>query len=145
MSRARVDEHLLALLRLADVERRGGEIDDELRPREREVGRGRAGLPDVLADREADGRLAEPEEDEVATLGEVAVLVEHAVVREELLAVDRLHAPSAHTAHAFARSRSNHGVPTSATMPSVCARDLLDATRAPRGRTPGRRSRSSGG
>ena len=94
--RARVacarDEHLLALLGLPDVERRRREVDDELRAGECEIGRGRAGLPDVLADRDADGRVAEPEEDEVATLGEVAVLVEDAVVREEVLAVDGLHA-----------------------------------------------------
>ena len=49
---ARADaEHLLALAVLADVERRGGDVDDELRAGEREVGRRRAGLPDVLADR----------------------------------------------------------------------------------------------
>ena len=91
--RARVarprDEHLLAVLRLADVERRGGEVDDQLRAGEREVGRRRARLPDVLADRDPpDDRIAEPEQDEVAALGEVAVLVEDAVVGEEVLAVD---------------------------------------------------------
>ena len=37
--------------------------------------------------------LSEPEQHEVAALGEVAVLVEHAVVREELLAVDSAHPP----------------------------------------------------
>ena len=87
------DEHLLALLGLADVERRRGEVDDELRSREREVGRGRPGLPDVLADRDPDRGLPESEDDEVAALGEVAVLVEHAVVRQEVLAVHALNAP----------------------------------------------------
>ena len=53
VARAR-DEHLLALAVLADVERRGGDVGDELRAGEREVGRGRAGLPDVLADRRPD-------------------------------------------------------------------------------------------
>ena len=48
------DEHLLPLLGLADVERRRGEVDDELRSREREVGRRGPGLPDVLADRDPD-------------------------------------------------------------------------------------------
>ena len=37
--------------------------------------------------------LAQADEQEIASLGEVAVLVEDAVVREEVLAVDRLHAP----------------------------------------------------
>ena len=35
-------EHLLAVLGLADVERRGREVDDQLRAREREIRRGRA-------------------------------------------------------------------------------------------------------
>ena len=81
-------EHLLPLLGLADVERRRREVDDQLRAREREVRRRRPGLPDVLADRDPDGRLSEPQDDELAALGEVAVLVEDAVVREEVLAVD---------------------------------------------------------
>ena len=84
-------KHLLALAVLADVERRGRDVDEQLRAREREVGRGRARLPDVLADRRADQRVAELEQDEVAAGREVAVLVEDAVVREEALAVDRLH------------------------------------------------------
>ena len=99
LSRARVDEHLLALLGLADVERRRREVDEQLRAREREVGRRRPRLPDVLADREPHGRLSDPEEHELAPCGEVAVLVEDAVVREEVLAVDR---------RARARSRRRH-------------------------------------
>ena len=87
------DEHLLPLLGLADVERRRGEVDDELRAGEREVGRRRPGLPDVLADRDPDRGLPESEDDELAALGEVAVLVEHAVVRQEVLAVHALNAP----------------------------------------------------
>ena len=86
------DEHLLAVLRLADVERRGRQVHDQLRARQREIRRGRAGLPDVLADRDADGHVSEPKQHEVAAGCEVAVLVEHAVVREEVLAVDALHA-----------------------------------------------------
>ena len=85
-------EHLLTVLGLADVERRRREVHDQLRSREREVRRRRARLPDVLADREPNGRLPDPEEDEFTALREVAVLVEHAVVREEVFAVDRLHA-----------------------------------------------------
>ena len=81
-------EHLLALLRLADVERRGGEVHEQLRAGEREIGRRRARLPDVLADRRPDERVAEAEQQQVAALGEVPMLVEDAVVREELLAVD---------------------------------------------------------
>ena len=86
------DEHLFAFLGLPDMERRRREIDDELCSRESEVGRGWPGLPDVLADRDSDGGLAETEDDEVASLGEVPVLVENAVVRKEVLAIDGLHA-----------------------------------------------------
>ncbi len=95
--RARVagscDEHLLALLGLADVERRCREVHDQLRPGEREIRLGWPGLPDVLADRDADGRLPELQDDQVASFGEVAVLVEDAVVREEVLAIHGLNAP----------------------------------------------------
>ena len=69
------------------------EVDDQLRAGEREIGRGRTGLPDVLADRDPDGRVPDAQDDELASLGEVAVLVEDAVVREEVLPVDGLHAP----------------------------------------------------
>ncbi len=95
--RARVarpgDQHLLALLGFSDVERRGREVHDELSSGESEIGRRRARLPEVLADRRSDVRVAEPEQHEIASLREVAVLVEHAVVREELLAVDSAYAP----------------------------------------------------
>ena len=83
-------EHLLAVLGLADVERRGRQVDEQRRPGEREVGRRRARLPDVLADRETDERVAELEQEELPSGGEVPVLVEHAVVRQEVLAVDAL-------------------------------------------------------
>ena len=85
-------EHLLAVLGLADVERRRREVHDQLRPGEREVGRRRTRLPDVLADRQPHRRLPDPEEDELTALREVPVLVEDAVVREEVLAVDGLDA-----------------------------------------------------
>jgi hypothetical protein len=58
---------------------------------EREIGRRRPRLPDVLADRRADERLAQPEQVHLATRLEVAHLVEDAVVREEALRVDGLH------------------------------------------------------
>ena len=87
------DEHLLAVLGLADVERRGGEVHDQLRAGEREIGRGRAGLPDVLADRRADEHVAAAEQDELAAGGEVAVLVEDAVVGEDSACDRRLAAP----------------------------------------------------
>ena len=90
VARAR-DEHLLAVLRLADVERRRGEVDEQLGAGEREVGRRRARLPDVLADRRPDQRVAEPEQQQLAARREVAVLVEDAVVRQEALAVEALH------------------------------------------------------
>jgi hypothetical protein len=59
--------------------------------REGEVGRRRPGLPDVLADRRADKRVAAAQEDEPAPGLEVAVLVEDPVVGEELLAIHGLH------------------------------------------------------
>ncbi len=86
------DEHLLPVLGLPHVERRGGEVDDELGSREGQVGGGRARLPDVLADGRSDEDVADLDEDEVATLEEVPVLVEDAVVREEVLPVHGLHA-----------------------------------------------------
>ena len=82
-------EHLLALASLAEVERRGGDVRDHVRAGEREVGRRRPGLPDVLADRRPDERLAEPQQEQLAAGLEVPVLVEDAVVRQEPLAVDR--------------------------------------------------------
>ena len=82
-------QHLLALAVLADVERRGGDVEHDLRAGERQVGRRRAGLPDVLADRRARDDVAEAEQQQVVARGEVAVLVEDAVVRQEALAVDR--------------------------------------------------------
>ena len=84
-------EHLLALPLLADVERRRRDVHDQLRTCQREVGRGRPRLPDVLADRRPDERVAVLEQDEITAGREVAVLVEHAVVRKEPLAVERLH------------------------------------------------------
>ena len=51
-------EHLLALAVAVDVERRGGDVGEQLGAREGEVGRGWAGLPEVLADRRPDERLA---------------------------------------------------------------------------------------
>ena len=80
---------------LADVERRGGDVRRQLGAGKRQVGRGRARLPDVLADRRSDERLAETQQHELAAGREVAVLVEDAVVRQELLAVDALTSPSA--------------------------------------------------
>ena len=90
VARAR-DEHLLAFLRLADVVRRRGEIDEQLGAGEGEVGRRRARLPDVLADRRPDQRAAEPQQQQLASGREVAVLVEDAVVRQVALAVEALH------------------------------------------------------
>ncbi len=52
VARAR-DEHLLALAIAPDVERRRRDVHDQLGARERQVGRGRPRLPDVLADRRA--------------------------------------------------------------------------------------------
>ena len=84
------DQHLLPVLRLADEVRGGREVDDQLRAGEREIGGGRPRLPDVLADRRPDEDLAVPEQDQLPARGEVALLVEDAVVGEKALAVERL-------------------------------------------------------
>ena len=56
---------------------------------ERLVARRRAGLPDVLADREADARRRRPRRSPRPSPGlEVALLVEDAVVGQEHLPVD---------------------------------------------------------
>ena len=81
-------EHLLALLGLAHVEGGGREVDEEMRTGQRKIRRGRPRLPHVLADRRCDDRFAEPQEHQVAPLGEVPVLVEDAVVGQEVLAID---------------------------------------------------------
>ena len=74
-------EHLLPLAALADVERRRGDVGDDVRPGEREIGRRRPRLPDVLADGGADQRLADLQQEKLPAGLEVAGLVEHAVVR----------------------------------------------------------------
>ena len=84
-------QHLLALAVLADVERRRGDVRDQLRAGEREIGRRRSRLPDVLADRRADEHVAEAQQEQVVARREVAVLVEDAVVRQVALAVDAAH------------------------------------------------------
>jgi hypothetical protein len=84
-------EHLLALAIAAEVERRGRDVRQELRPGECEIGGGRPRLPHVLADRRPDQRAAVLEQEQIAGRREVAVLVEDPVVREKPLAVQRLH------------------------------------------------------
>ena len=81
-------EHRSAALRLADVVRRCGEVDEKLRAGCGEVGGG-ARLPDVLADRHADAQAAERQHEPVGARLEVALLVEDAVVGEEPLPVER--------------------------------------------------------
>ena len=84
-------EHLFSLFALAHVEGGSRDVRDDVRAGEGELGRGRTRLPDVLAHRGADERLTAPEEEEVPSWVEVAVLVEDSVVREEALVVDGLH------------------------------------------------------
>src|SRR5581483_7455056 len=88
------DEHLLALAFLADVEGRGRDVRDQVRPGEHEIRRRRAGLPEVLANSRPDERLAEAEQHELPAGREVAVLVEDAVIREEALRVDGSELPA---------------------------------------------------
>ena len=73
-------QHLLALAVAANMERRRGNVGDELGARERKIRRGRSRLPDVLADRRADQCPTVLEEEEIVAGREVAILVEDAVV-----------------------------------------------------------------
>jgi hypothetical protein len=83
-------QHLLALALLAEVERRCGDVRDQLCAGERHLGGRRPGLPDVLADRRPDQHVAVLEQEQVPTRREVPVLVEDPVVRQEPLAVNGL-------------------------------------------------------
>ena len=86
---------LLALGRLAEVERRGIEHAQHLRAG-RLGGCGRLVEPGVLADQQAEAQAADLEHHRrlpgVAARGEVAPLVEHLVVRQLALAVGGRHA-----------------------------------------------------
>src|SRR5207237_9358704 len=94
---------------------------------ERELGRRRTGLPQVLANRRAEQRLAQLEQDQVAAGREVPVLVEDAVVGEEALAVDRLdltcRADGAGVVEIAVEVRRPH----EGGDPAACACDLLEA------------------
>ena len=84
-------EHPLAPQPLARVKRRGGDVHDQPRARERLVRQRRAGLPDVLADRQADRDAVDLDRRAARAGLEVAQLVEDAVVGQVDLAVARLH------------------------------------------------------
>src|SRR6266545_1100070 len=84
------DEHLITLAIAADVEGRRGDVHEQLRAGERQIGRRRSRLPHVLADGRADERLPVLEQDQVAARREVTVLVEDAVIRQKALAVHGL-------------------------------------------------------
>ncbi len=74
------------------MEGRSGEVDEYVRARPRALDSGRARLPQVLADRQAERRFAELEQADLGARLEVPLLVEHAVVRQEALAVEAGHA-----------------------------------------------------
>ena len=88
-----LDDHRLALEALAGVVGRGGEVDDQRRAGERLVRARRPGLPDVLADRDADAVPRRARSGRPRAGLEVALLVEDAVVGQVHLAVDRRDAP----------------------------------------------------
>ena len=67
--------------------RRRGQVHDHARAGERLVGERRAGLPDVLADRQADGDAVDRDRRAALARLEVAQLVEDAVVGQVQLAV----------------------------------------------------------
>ena len=80
-------EHLLALLRLAGVERGAVDVDDDFCAGQALVLHRTGGVPDVLANRYADPRAGDVEELHALAGTEVARLVEDAVVRQVLLVV----------------------------------------------------------
>ena len=84
-----LDEHALAAVPVADAVGRGRQVHDHLRAGQRLRHRRRPRLPDVLADRDADRDAVELEDARLGARLEVALLVEHAVVRQVHLAVDR--------------------------------------------------------
>jgi len=81
-------QHVLPLAALARVVGRGREVDDHGGAGQRLVGQRRPGLPDVLADGQADDGVADLDEAAAGALLEVALLVEDAVVGQVGLAVD---------------------------------------------------------
>ena len=89
VARALLD-HLLAPDALARDVRRGRQVDDHARAGERLVRQRRAGLPDVLTDRQPDGDAVDLDRRAALAGLEVAQLVEDAVVGQVQLAVARL-------------------------------------------------------
>src|SRR5213080_3069148 len=83
-------QHALTLGALFLVIGRGRDVDYDLCTREGLVTGGRARLPDVLADRQANDSLVHAHERGRFADLEVALLVEDAVVRQEHLPVDGL-------------------------------------------------------
>ncbi len=84
------DEHRLARAPLAAQVGRAGRVHDQLRAHLGLGRRRRPGLPGVLADGEAHTRAGDLDDDGVGPRLEVAPLVEDGVVRQALLAIDRL-------------------------------------------------------
>ncbi len=83
-------EHALALGALAGVVGGCGDVDDQPRAVGRLLGGRGAGQPDVLTDRQPDQPPADLDRRSRGSRLEVAPLVEHAVVGQMNLAVDRL-------------------------------------------------------
>ena len=139
-------EHRLALVDAPGVVRRRVDVDDELGA----PGGLRADrpvrAPGVLADRTADAHAGDHEQRPVdGRRREVALLVEHRVVRQEVLAVDALHARRARRPPPRWRGRGRaSGNPTTAAMRPVRAASFSSAS-ALRATNAGRSRRSSGG
>ena len=91
-------EHRLTLAQPLRVIRRGIQVDQQVRTRGRLRAHRAVGSPRVLTDRHADAHAGDFEQLARIRAGrEVALLVEHRVVRKVLLAIDTLH--PAHGAH----------------------------------------------
>jgi hypothetical protein len=80
-------EHLVAKVAFASVERRRTDVDDQFRISIRLGRRRPARVPDVLANVDAEIGAAELDDGARAARLEVAILIEHAVVRQEDLVV----------------------------------------------------------
>ena len=81
-------QHHLAIVRLARVERRAVDRDDQFRTRQGLPARGTARIPDVLTDVHGERDVTAGEHGRFRARLEVSVLVEHAVVRQVLLVID---------------------------------------------------------
>ena len=130
-------EHRLAFGESLRVIRRRVEVDDELRAA-RGLGEDRAGrAPRVLTDRDPDLHARDVEERQrFAGRDEIALLVEDAVIREQLLAVHAVHTAVRAHGRRVVQVAARFGKPDDRGRPRGTRRDLVEHLDAPARRTP---------